>query len=281
MRVLIVLLGIIVGIFALCAGMSLVANMLFSYKVDQEVDAFLEKAHSLGGQPVITEADMVDLPVCVKRWLCASQVIGKRSIETVRLTQEAALRMDDKQPWMSAKAIQYYRVADPGLIWKTEFNMNPLIRIVGRDMYEQGRGHMLIRVLALIPVADAKGKEIDQGTMLRYLGEMAWFPTAALSDYLRWEEIDTNTAKATMTHGGITASGVFRFSDDGKVLSFEAERHMENKGEFSLEDWIVQMKEYKEFNGVVIPNKVDVIWKLDSGDFHWFSCEVTDVEYNF
>ncbi len=33
-------------------------------------------------------------------------------------------------------------------------------------------------------------KEIHQGTLLRYLAETMWFPTAALNDYLTWEEMD-------------------------------------------------------------------------------------------
>ena len=49
---------------------------------------------------------------------------------------------------------------------------------------------------------DAKGKEIDQGALLRYLGEIVWVPSAALSDYITWEEMDSTTARATMSYEG-------------------------------------------------------------------------------
>ena len=54
--------------------------------------------------------------------------------------------------------------------------MNPLMAVVGRDKYVNGRGEMLIKILGLLPVVDARGPEMDQGTMLRYLAEMTWFP---------------------------------------------------------------------------------------------------------
>lgn len=75
---------------------------------------------------------------------------------------------------------------------------------------------MLIKILSLFTVADSKGKEIDQGSLLRYLAETMWFPTAALNEYLYWEEMDQYNAKVTMTYDEITASGIFTFNDIGQ-----------------------------------------------------------------
>ncbi|GGM42539.1 hypothetical protein GCM10011351_30640 [Paraliobacillus quinghaiensis] len=139
---------------------------------------------------------------------------------------------------------------------------------------------MLIKLLALFPVADSKGKEIDQGTLLRYLAETMWFPSAALNEYITWETLDTNRSKATMSYGGIVASGVFTFNDIGEVTQFEAERYGEFDGETRLETWSIPVRDYKEFEGIKIPTKGDVTWKLDLGDFNWFNFEVTEIEYN-
>jgi hypothetical protein len=53
--------------------------------------------------------------------------------------------------------------------------------------------------------------------MLRFLGEIVWFPSAALSPILTWEAIDGTSARATMRHGGLVESAVFAFSDEGRV----------------------------------------------------------------
>jgi hypothetical protein len=141
---------------------------------------------------------------------------------------------------------------------------------------------MLIKLFSLFPVADSKGKETDQGTLLRYLAETVWFPSAALNNYIAWEEVDSTTAKATMSYKGTTASGVFKFNTDGDVVSFKTLRYYDRKEGSTLEEWLISIPEnsYKEFEGIRIPAKSTVTWKLKTGDFTWYKLEVTDVEYN-
>jgi len=129
-------------------------------------------------------------------------------------------------------------------------------------------------------VADARGKEMDQGSMVRFLAETVWIPTAALSNYITWEGIDANSAKATMSYGGVTASGVFNFNDRGEVIDFVAPRYGDFDGQYSMETWKILLENYKEFDGVRVPAKGEVIWKLKTGDFKWYQFEVLDIEYN-
>ncbi|MBK6904064.1 MAG: hypothetical protein IPH04_15020 [Saprospirales bacterium] len=84
-----------------------------------------------------------------------------------------------------------------------------------------------------------------------------------------------------MTLGGISASGIFRFDANGDPLSFEAKRYYDRKEGATLEDWFVQVdpEGYREFEGIRIPAKSTVSWKLKEGDFSWFRVEVTEVEY--
>ncbi|RYD03617.1 hypothetical protein N752_18765 [Desulforamulus aquiferis] len=117
-------------------------------------------------------------------------------------------------------------------------------------MFTEGKGNMLIKVLSLFTVANARGEEIDQGTQLRYLGEIVWYPTAALCDYIKWEAIDTHSARATMSYDGLSTSGVFEFNDLGEVTSFSADRYMAVDGKYVLEKWLVTMKDYREFEGI-------------------------------
>ena len=52
--------------------------------------------------------------------------------------------------------------------------------LVGRDKYVNGRGNRLIKALSAVPVVNAADAKTEQGTLLRYLGEICWFPAAAL-----------------------------------------------------------------------------------------------------
>jgi len=89
--------------------------------------------------------------------------------------------------------------------------------------------------------------------LLRYLGEIVWVPSAALSDYITWEEMDSTTARATMSYGGITASGIFKFDENGAFVSFEADRYYYRKEGSTLEKWVITAKKNKEFEGIRVP----------------------------
>ncbi|NLM55133.1 MAG: hypothetical protein GX195_09405 [Firmicutes bacterium] len=269
--------GVIVIVGVITAGAAWVGMQALNRMAEGEMEQLMANTR-VESQP-ITESDLADLPTAVQQWLRQAQVIGQYPIQAIRLTQQASLRLSPEQPWVSAQAEQAFRVKDPAFVWKANIKMNPLMAVVGRDKYVNGRGEMLIKILGLLPVVDARGPEMDQGTMLRYLAEMTWFPTAALSSYLTWEHLDDTHAKATMTYGGQSVSGVFAFRENGQVQSFTAQRYKEAQGKFTLENWIVEMVDYKEFNGLIIPHKANVIWDLDSGPYHWFSCELVSVDY--
>lgn len=116
--------------------------------------------------------------------------------------------------------------------------------------------------------------------MQRYLSEVVWFPTAALSNYITWEKIDSLSARAIMNYKGSTGSGVFYFNSEGNFIKFSTMRYMGSGDEAVLKEWIITAKEYQIINGINIPVILDVTWKLDSGDFKWFALQVYDVEYN-
>ncbi len=231
---------------------------------------------------VVTREEVASLPLVVQKWLKHSNVIGKEFTQTVHLKQKGEMRTAPDGKWMPFKAEQYFTTQKPGFIWLADVEAAPGIYLAARDKYEDGKGHMLIKLLTLFPVADAKGKEINQSAMVRYLAEIIWFPSASLNNYIRWEQVDSATVKATMTYGGATASGFFKFNENGDVVSFEAKRHYYRKDGSTLEDWFAQIEPqgYKEFKGVRIPTKVTATWKLKEGDFTWLNMEISEIHYN-
>ncbi|MEL7564238.1 MAG: DUF6544 family protein [Dehalobacterium sp.] len=271
--------GTLIIIFFLILIVSFIANAFFHKRVDKEVSELFKNGIK-DKKEIVSKADLEGLPLCVQKWLESSQVIGKQKVRTVRLKQKGLIRIREGQSWMPTEAEQYFTIDKPGFIWQAKIKAAPFLYIVGRDKYYEGKGNMLIKLLSLISVADARGKELDQGALLRYLAETMWFPSAALSNYIKLEEIDSNSAKATMSYGGVTASGIFLFNEKYEIISFVAQRYMEINQKYSLETWFPVVKEYKDFNGYRLPSKAEVIWKLKTGDFKWYQLEIIDIEYN-
>jgi len=224
--------------------------------------------------------DINHLPEPVQRWLVYSTVIGREKIYSVRLKQKGEFRLAPDKDWMPFTAEEYYTTAKPAFLWSTKMQMAPMLSIVGRDRYYQGHGHMLIKLFSLIPVADATGPEIDQATLLRYLNEIMWFPGAAVNDYIQWQEIDANSARATMSYAGTTASAVFYFNDLGQLTTMTADRYRYVNGKFQLDEWSTPITGYGEFQGIRVPTRGQGVWKLDSGDFSYIRLEVIEIEYN-
>lgn len=237
-------------------------------------------SQSVKSSDVVTGQKIASLPPIVQTWLHRSGIVGKPSVSTVHLHQRGILRTAPRGKWMPVSAEQYFSVQPPGFLWLADVKMMPFVPLAGRDKYADGQGHMLIKALSLIPLADSKGPEIDQGTALRYLGETIWFPSAALSEYISWEALDAVSARASITWGNITASGIFCFSENGDMTAFQADRFYDRQGTSTRERWRIDAKDWKEFNGVRVPVKFDVTWKLQEGDFTWFRMEVTDLVYD-
>ncbi|AGL03382.1 DUF6544 family protein [Desulfoscipio gibsoniae] len=277
-KIALLIIGILAGIIVAILIISHIANIRFYRKAKIEVGEFFAGVKTKG--EIIREDDLKDLPPSVRNWLVNSGVVGQERITSARLKQTAVMRMKKENPWMPLVAEQYFTVDRPGYIWIAKVKAAPFVHIAGKDKYYQGRGNMLIRLMSLVTVADGRGKEIDQGSLVRYLAETVWIPTAALADYIMWEAVDEHSARATMSYGGVTASGVFTFNDQGEVASFVAERYGDFDGRYVLETWSIIMRDYRELDGIRVPTKGEVIWKLESGDFNWYQFEVNEIEYN-
>ena len=273
---LLVVLGVIV---VLITSSIVIGNMTFKRKVRGEAERLLQQSQRARPQ-VVTEVDLQGLPEPVQRYLKHSQIIGKERIQTVRLKQKGSMRMKEGQKWTPLEAEEYYTTDPPAFIWSGSIEFIPFLSVKARDMLSEGEGRMSIKLLGLISIANASGPEMNQASLVRYLSEIIWFPTAFLSEYMQWEPIDSSSAKATISVNELTASAVFYFNESGELENFIADRYRDDNGAFVLEKWSTPITEYKEINGVRIPRKGDAIYNLSSGDFKYIQVELTDIEYN-
>jgi uncharacterized protein DUF6544 len=269
--------GTIPNVLILLPVVVAAATALFNRDVDGHARALLARA-AAAPAAVVRPDELERLPAPVRRWLEVSGVVGRERVRTVRLQQRGEMRTGPDEPWMPVMAEQYFTVDPPGFVWSVDATMMRVLPIVGRDEYTDGRGHMLIKMAGLITVADATGPEIDQGTLLRFLGEIVWFPSAALQPYISWQEVDARNARATMSFGGVTASALFSFDERGRFVRLTASRYMGSGKEARVEEWVTPSTAWRVVRGVEMPVAGDAVWKLASGDFNYYRWEIVDVE---
>jgi hypothetical protein len=221
-----------------------------------------------------------DLPEPARRYLEYTGVVGQPWVDTVRVRYKGVFRMAADRPWMPIKAEQVYTTDPPGFHWKARLKMFGLWMVSGSDTYKAGHGHMFGKVAGLFTIFDARGDELDQGTMVRYLNEMSWFPVALLSDYVGWQAVDDHSFDATFTDQGRSVSARFFVDEVGRLTNFETNRFRENKGTYTLDTWTTPMTEYGRLAGLNLPVRGQAVWKLPTGDLPYADFTLTDVVYN-
>lgn len=234
----------------------------------------------MNNQRVVTPDLLDNLPEPAQRYLRYTGVVGRPWIDTVRLKYTGIFRLGADRPWMPIKAEQVYTTNPPAFHWKARFKMFGLWLVSGSDTYRHGRGHMFGKVAGLFNIFDARGPEIDQGTMLRYLNETTWFPIALLSDYITWQPVDDGSFDVTFTDAGQSVTARFFIAPDGRLINFSAMRYREHKGTFTLDRWDTPMTEWGQLGGLNLPIRGQAVWKLPTGDLPYADLRLSEVVYN-
>lgn len=272
--------GTIVNIIILLSIIIAYSDFSFKNKVEAERKAQLENSH-LTNKEIVEKSALYDLPPIVQKWLINSGVVGKPFTSNVHLVQELQLKMKPEQSeWYNAKAEQYFTVQPPAFNWSLTTRMNSVLKVVGRDKFQNGKGEMTIKIFSLIPVVQAENdRKVDKATLQRYLAEIVWFPSGSLSSYIKWESLNDYSAKATMEFKGTKGSGVFHFDADGRFQKFVAMRYKETN-DTEPSEWTVIATKTEKRNGIKIPVECEASWKQNSEKWTWLKLNIKEIDYN-
>jgi hypothetical protein len=141
---------------------------------------------------------------------------------------------------------------------------------------------MLIRAGSTVTIADAVGPELDQGALLRLLGELAWLPTAYLDErYIRWAAVDDRHAIATLAVNGRQVTGLFEFGTDDFPVRFTANRFRDvGGGKSVLTPFVGECRDYRDAGGLVVPHQVIGSWVIDGTPAPYARFNITRIEFD-
>ncbi len=239
--------------------------------------------HEAGVKPgsMVTGETVDALPDPVARYLRYAGVVDRLAVERVQVRQTGRMRSSNDKPWMPITAVESYSIDPPGFDWKgtVRFAGIPLIR--PHDRYAGGRGRMQVTIAGLITLWDFDGDQMDQGSLMRYLNEMVWFPTAFLGTNITWAVIDERSAQVSITDHGRTATATMCFDELGRPTDFVAHRfrHL-GKGTFSLDEWATPFTEHGELGGFRLPVAGRAEWRLASETLVYAELRLTSVAYD-
>jgi hypothetical protein len=254
-------------------------SVRFGRRVAREAGALL------GGAPEATRLDprsFGDLPAPVRRYVDRAVPTRERGVRTVRLRHGGAFRPSLDGRWLPIRGEQYFSTSPPGFIWWGRVRIAPGLWIDARDRSVDGVGNMLVSAESTVTLANSSGPQLDQGALLRLLGEMTWFPTAHIdSRFVRWSAVDDRRARATLTVGGQTVSGEFLFGPDDLPSVFSADRYRDiGGGQAVLTPFEGHSSDFREANGMLVPFSMTAAWKVDGRVIEYARWEIERIEYD-
>lgn len=231
---------------------------------------------------IFTEEDVIFLPTPVQRYFKYCGYIGKPKMSYINIYyQDVEFLFGKNKSALQIDYTQYNFANEPNRIAYIDSSMYG-IPFEGLDTYLNGYGSMKGELAKLFTLFDQKGKVMDQSSLVTYLSEILFIPSAALQDFVTWEAIDDLHAKATISYWGISVDGIFSFKENGEMVSFVTDDRgaVETNGSSEIVKWTVVCDKYIEVNNIKKPTVFKAIWNYSEGDLIYFDGNGTITSYN-
>jgi hypothetical protein len=142
---------------------------------------------------------------------------------------------------------------------------------------------MLIKILGVFTVVDARGREMNQGETVTVFNDMCFMAPASLIDRnIKWRIIDNITVEAQFTNGNITISATLFFNEEGDLVNFLSNDRFETTDGKSYKNypWLTPVTGYTDINGYHLPAGAKLIYKHPEEDLCYGEFNLTNIEYN-
>jgi hypothetical protein len=250
----------------------IIGKAILSFRFNREVKTLFSQSKNISDKTFNYE-QLSGLPEPVQRYFKHVLKEGQSYVSYVRLIHDGQFKSGHDKDWMNIKGEQYFSAEKPGYIWKGLASI-----VTARDKYISDKGRLVVTILSLFNIIVGKGSKYDEGELQRWLAECIWLPTNLLpGERLKWKTIDANTAKLIFNYKDLSLFYKVYFNQKGEITQLETTRYM---NEVNKETWLCKCTGYKELNGIIIPTKIEAVWKLKKGDFSYAKFKVRTIEYN-
>jgi hypothetical protein len=227
----------------------------------------------------VTDADLADLPVSVRRYLRLMGVVGRPRDTSFRAHLSGRFRMRPTQRWMPMEAWQYNTAPQPARLMLMRIRFAGALPMVGWDTYLNGRGRMRGKLLGLVPVADGSGPEFDLGELVTWLNDAIMFaPSMLLGAHASFAATGSDDEfDVTVTDRGQTVRARVHLDADGAPRDFSTEdRWAALSGGLVRARWTTPVSACRLVDGRPLLAGGAAIWHLPDGGFRYAEIDAVD-----
>jgi hypothetical protein len=230
----------------------------------------------------LTEEDIQHLPAIVQKYLHYTGSIGKEKVSNFRAEFTGGIRSKSTEEFMPLKSVQYNFTDNPTRLFYIVAKKKG-IPARGIHLYRDQKAIMLVKILGLFTVVDAKGKEMNQGETVTLFNDMCFMAPATLIDRnIEWSEIDAMTVDAKFTNGNISIGATLYFNEEGALVNFLSNDRFETTDGKTYKNypWITPVTGYTSVNGYRLPSGAKLIYKHPDEDLCYGEFTLKSMEYN-
>lgn len=237
--------------------------------------------HPAGSPGLITEQDIAGLPPPVQRYFRAVGYVGKAHTMNMRLSwKQMRLKRSHDADWMDLSCQQFNSVASPMRIALMKGHIAGFIPFEGRDKYQEGHGSMRIQAAKVFTVGNSTGTTMDTSGLVTVLSEGLMAPSYALQGYMKWQPVDDRTARAELTHNGLTVSGTFHFNEKDELIRFDSDDRWQDGTPPRRLPWSATFEDARDMKGIRFPTHISATWHEPGGDLTYVEATLESVEFN-
>lgn len=269
--------GTIVNVIALTIVFLGYSMQMFENKYKKDVSENLLHANTISTD-LLTENDLTQLPALVQKYLRYADVLNKPKVKNVRIEFYGQMRSKGKE-WFPFTSEQYNFFDEYTRLFFMKGKMFGTT-IPGYHIYKNKYASMDIRLLGLFPVVNITGDKLFRAETVTLFNDMCLFAPAALIDRrITWENIDSNSVKATLNNNGTIISAMLYFNKEGQLINFVSDDRIE-VSDMKNYRFSTPVKDYKNIGGYNLGTYGEGIWHYPDGTFVDGQFNVKNVQYN-
>lgn len=192
----------------------------------------------------------------------------------LKLTMKGEIKLKNWMPFTATQVVRH----EVGFVWAAKAKVGPVF-VSGHDQFLNGAGEMRWKLLGLISVMHASGKDISRSAADRFAIERVLLPSSLCTEVSRWSGDESHVTIETPGYSPISLS----YEPSGRISAISMLRWgSPDGGEFGLFPFGGFVDEETTWNGYTIPSKLRLGWhfgtdRFEEGEF--FRATITHAEF--
>ena len=210
-----------------------------------------------------------------QRYLRRAIAPGTPLASAVRLQMHGTIKLGHQWHFFTGEeVIRWQR----GMIWRATTWMQGL-PIFGADRLVDGVCDVRWKLLGLLPVMQASGKDVARSGAGRIQGEAVWLPSVFCNPEVHWTELNASQVRADFTAFGEPAHLTLTLDVQGSIqrVAFQRWGNPEG-GDYHYATFGVTAEASGTFEGYTIPTQIRAGWFLGTDRFEpegeFFRCTI-------